>query len=412
MHIVDVAEFYAPLGGGVKTYIDAKLAFAAAAGHRVTVLAPGPEDREEVRPGGVVRYLKAPAIPVDRRYHLFAGVKRLHAELDALKPDVVEASSFMLGAVAVATWQGRAAREARRALVLHADFVAQHPQTWFRKLLPPAWVDGACFWYWGYLARLARRFDRVVAGTRWMQRRVAAEAGIAADMVPWGIDLELFRPEKRDEGLRAELLALLGLPAEARLMVAIGRHHHEKRWPMLFRAVARAGREVPLGLVQLGDGFDRARVERAAAAAGNVRLLGHVADRELVARILASADGFAHASRAETFGLVASEALASGTPLVLPDAGGCSDAADPAWGESYRAGDEADAARALVAFARRDPAALRAAACVGRRRRVISTAEHFARLFALYAGTVPPVAAEAVETGAEAPVALPGMAAA
>ena len=28
MHIVDVAEFYAPLGGGVKTYIDAKLAFA------------------------------------------------------------------------------------------------------------------------------------------------------------------------------------------------------------------------------------------------------------------------------------------------------------------------------------------------------------------------------------------------
>jgi len=49
MHIVDVAEFYAPLGGGVKTYIDAKLAF----GHRncvkVSVIAPGPEDRVEPR---------------------------------------------------------------------------------------------------------------------------------------------------------------------------------------------------------------------------------------------------------------------------------------------------------------------------------------------------------------------------
>lgn len=407
MHLVDVAEFYAPLGGGVKTYIDAKLAFAAAAGHRVTVLAPGPEDCEEERPGGVVRYLKAPAIPVDTRYHLFAGVARIHAELDALAPDMVEASSFMLGAVAVASWKGTAPK----SLVLHADFVAQHPQTWFRKILSPKAVDLGCFWYWGYLAALARRFDRVVAGTRWMQGRVAAEAGIAADMVPWGIDLALFTPARRDEGLRAELLALLGLPESARLIVGIGRHHHEKRWPMLFRAVARAGREVPLGMVQLGDGFDRARVEKAAAAAGNVRLLGHVADRELVARILASADGFAHASRAETFGLVASEALASGTPLVLPDAGGCSDAADPAWGESYRAGDERDAARALVAFARREPEALRAAAIEGRRTRVISTAEHFARLFALYAGTVPPSAA-VVEDVPDVPLAGEGVAAA
>ncbi|WP_448581584.1 glycosyltransferase [Thermaurantiacus sp.] len=386
MHIVDVAEFYAPLGGGVKTYIDAKLAFAAEAGHRVTVLAPGPEDRDEERPGGMVRYVKSPAIPVDRRYHLFAGVRCVHAALDALKPDMVEASSFMLGAVAVASWRGRVPK----SLVLHADFVAQHPQTWFRKLLSPELVDRGCFWYWGYLGALARRFDRVIAGTRWMQARVAKEAGIAADMVPWGVDLALFRPEKRDEALRAELLALLGLPPSARLIVGIGRHHHEKRWPMLFRAVARAGRAVPLGMVQLGDGFDRARVAKAAAAAGNVHLLGHVSDREMVARILASADGFAHASRAETFGLVASEALASGTPLVLPDAGGCSDAADPAWGESYRAGDEADAARALIAFARRNPMALRAAAAEGRRTRVISTAEHFSRLFALYAGTLPP----------------------
>lgn len=406
MHIVDVAEFYAPLGGGVKTYIDAKLAFAAEAGHRVTVLAPGPEDRAEERPGGVVRYLRAPAIPVDRRYHLFASVGPIHAALDALKPDMVEASSFMLGAVAVASWRG----PAPKSLVLHADFVAQHPQTWFGNLLSPRVIDRGCFWYWGYLHLLARRFDRVVAGTRWMQQRVAAEAGIAADLVPWGIDLDLFHPRRRDPALRAELLARLGLPETAWLIVGIGRHHPEKRWPMLFRAVARAGREVPLGMVQLGDGFDRVRVERAAAAAGNVRLLGHVADRALLARILASADGFAHASRAETFGLVASEALASGTPLVLPDAGGCSDAADPAWGESYRAGDERDAARALVALARRDRHALRAAAAQGRRTRVISTAEHFARLFALYAGTLLPVAEPmALPVGAAA---APGVAAA
>jgi alpha-1,6-mannosyltransferase len=393
MHIVDVAEFYAPLGGGVKTYIDAKLSFAARHGARVTVLAPGPEDREEVRPGGVVRYLKAPAIPIDRRYHLFAAPGRLHAELDALRPDVVEASSFMMGAVAVATWRGAKARAAKKALVLHADFVAQHPGTWFSGIFPPWFIDLGCFWYWGYLKAVAAGFDRLVAGTRWMAGRVKGAAGLSADVVPWGIDLALFDPARRDPVLRAELLESLSLPETGRLLVGIGRHHHEKRWPMLMKAVGAAGRVAPIGMVQLGDGFGRAAVEKAAAKAGNVRLLGHVPERETVARILASADGFAHASSAETFGLVASEALASGVPLVLPDAGGCTDAADPRWGESYRAGDWRAARDAVLRLSGREPAALFAAAREGRRARVISTDEHFRRLFALYGAPVPPASA-------------------
>lgn len=390
MHIVDVAEFYAPLGGGVKTYIDAKLAFAASHGARVTVLAPGPEDRDEVRPGGLVRYLKAPAIPIDRRYHLFGLPARLHAELDALKPDVVEASSFMAGALAVATWRGPHARAARKSLVLHADFVAQHPGTWFSGVFPPWFIDLGCFWYWGYLKAVAAGFHDVVAGTRWMAGRVKAAAGMTATVVPWGIDLTLFRPERRDPALRADLLARLGLPASGRLFVGIGRHHHEKRWPMLLRAMGAAGREAPVGMVQLGDGFGRAAVERAAERAGNVLLLGHVHDRDQVATILASADGFAHASSAETFGLVASEALASGVPLVLPDAGGCTDASDPRWGESYRAGDWRSARDAILRLLARGERDLFAAARDGRRSRVISTDEHFRRLFTLYGAPLPP----------------------
>ncbi|WP_448586281.1 glycosyltransferase [Thermaurantiacus sp.] len=391
MHLVDVAEFYAPAGGGVKTYIDAKLAFAARKGWRVTVLAPGPRDCEEERSGGTVRYIRSPAIPVDRRYHLFRSVAPVHAALDELRPDVVEASSFMLGAWAVATWRGRQAGHAVRALVLHADFVAQHAHTWFGWLLPFSFIDRACFWFWGPLKAIASRFDRVIAGTRWMAGRVWREAGIAAEVVPWGIDLATFRPENRDPALRAELLARLGLPGSARLLVGVGRHHHEKRWPTVFAAVGLAGRVVPVGMVQAGDGFDRARVERAARRAGNVGLLGHVEDRHALARLLASADAFIHGSRAETFGLVASEALASGLPLILPDAGGCTDAAHPAWSETYRAGDARSAAEAILRLAARDPGALSAEAARGRRTRVIDTSEHFERLFALYRGPRPPL---------------------
>ena len=66
-------------------------------------------------------------------------------------------------------------------------------------------------------------------------------------------------------------------------------------------------------------------MHKAAAAAGNVKLLGHVGDREKLARILASSDAMIHGSRAETFGLVASEGLAAGIPLILPSEGGCTD---------------------------------------------------------------------------------------
>ena len=42
MKVVDVAEFYADKGGGVRTYIHQKLEAGARLGHEVVVIAPGP----------------------------------------------------------------------------------------------------------------------------------------------------------------------------------------------------------------------------------------------------------------------------------------------------------------------------------------------------------------------------------
>ncbi|MBT1595339.1 hypothetical protein, partial [Klebsiella pneumoniae] len=64
-----------------------------------------------------------------------------------------------------------------------------------------------------------------------------------------------FSPALRDEELRAGLLAQCGLPPSAHLLVGIGRHHREKRWPMVIDAVSRAGTDLPVGLVLLGQGM-------------------------------------------------------------------------------------------------------------------------------------------------------------
>lgn len=390
LHIADVAEFYAPLGGGVKTYIDAKLAFAHEAGVKVTVIAPGPEDRVERRDGGQVIYVRAPAIPVDRRYHLFVRSGAVHRLLDELRPDVVEASSPWRGAWIVADWRGAAARRAHKALVMHADAVAAHPQVWFQNRLRADTVDRMCFWYWRYLRRTARAFDSVIVGSHWFGERISRHGGIRSALVPLGVDKQLFHPRRRDPELRRKLLAGFGLPPSAKLLVGVGRHHPEKQWPVVFRGVG-ALRDEGVAMVQIGNGFANAAVARAAGEAGNVALLGHIADRELLAGIMASADALVHGSRAETFGLVASEGLACGTPLVLPSEGGCTDAADPAWAETYVAGDAEGARDAIHRLLHRNPEELRVAAIAARRTHISTPERHFERLFSLYANRAPPM---------------------
>jgi alpha-1,6-mannosyltransferase len=73
---------------------------------------------------------------------------------------------------------------------------------------------------------------------------------------------------------------------------------------------------VPAVLVVAGDG-PRRRSLQAQAGRLPVRFLRHVADRGLLARLLASADVAIAPGPVETFGLSALEALASGTPVVV-----------------------------------------------------------------------------------------------
>lgn len=99
--------------------------------------------------------------------------------------------------------------------------------------------------------------------------------------------------------------------------------------------------------------------------------------------MMASADALFHGSTAETFGFVVAEALCSGTPLIVPAAGGAGDLARPAYAETYKPGDAQDAARAIVRFAARDRQALSTAAYEAGLQ-VGDIEPHFDRLFALY----------------------------
>lgn len=393
MRIVDVNEFYTPTGGGVRTYLDRKMGILADLGHELIVVAPGREDGVEERAGGGrIHWVKAPRLAFDRSYGMFWDAEPVTRQLDALDPDIVETSSPWRPAWIVANWQGRA----RKVFFAHNDNMGAYAQRWLEDVASRDQVERWFVWYTNYMDRFLARFDAFVTnGTELAKRHERRGMTVHAAM-PLGIDPGHFSPNLRDPKLRAALLAQLGLGEEAHLLLGVGRHHPEKRWPTVIDAVERAGERMPVGLMLLGDGVDRQVLARRIADSPHIRLFKPVYDRLRFAQIMASADALIHGSDQEPFGLVALEALASGLPLIVPDEGGAAEIAEPHFAETYRSRDARSAAAAIQRLFAREPAILRAA-CTHAASRVRTDHDHAVALVDYYRTLIdgPPRAAAA-----------------
>jgi alpha-1,6-mannosyltransferase len=381
MKIADVNEFYAERGGGVRTYVDAKLAAGAAMGHEVVVIAPGPTDAEERRGGGRVIWIRSRPMPVDPRYYLLLRQRAVHACLEREQPDVVEGSSPWTGGLFCARYAG----PALKSFVFHQDPVAVYGHTLLGRALGDARVDALCGGYFAYLRALSARYDLTLTSGAWLAERLRRQGLRAPEAVPFGVDKRLFTPAVASAELRRELLARCALGADASLLITVCRHHPEKRLGTLIEAVARVQERRRVGLLLVGDGPLRSWVERRASRVPEVCVVGRVEDRSALAAMLASSDALLHGSAAETFGLSIAEALCAGVPLVVPDQGGAAALAAAEYAELYTAGDVAGCAAAIDRLLSRDPVQLRAAAVAAGRDRVEASDTHFERLFALYA---------------------------
>ncbi len=380
IRIVDVCAFYAAAGGGVKTYVERKLKAGRPGGQEIIIVAPGETDaviREE--PGGCIMTLASPRFPLDRRYRYFDDETALHRLLDRLSPDLVEASSPWGSASMVGRWRGAALR----SLVMHADPLSAYAYRWFGGVASRDLIDRGFDWFWRRLRRLDSQFDLVVSASAGLSRRLGAGGLGKVVTIPMGVEPGIFSPFRRDEALRARLLARCGLEERSTLLVGIGRLAPEKRWPMVIEAVTAAGYDQPVGFLLFGDGRDRAKVVRAAANNPHVHLAAPITDRIELATILASADALVHGCEAETFCMVAAEARASGLPLIVPDEGGAADQFSQGQGGSYAARSPASLARTIGAFIASSPATHRARAVMAAPQ-VVDMDEHFDRLFATY----------------------------
>ena len=379
MRIVDVCAFYSPTGGGVRTYVDAKLRAASKFGHELIVIAPGRhEEVVRVGPGALIATIPSPRLPVDGRYRYFDDAKALHRTLDYWNPDHVESSSPWSSATMVGRWQGAATR----SLFMHSDPLAAYAYRWLGGIAPIQRIDRWFEWFWKHLRGLGMMFDAVIGCSGEYAGRLRSGGVQNVETIRLGVEGGIFSPALRSPQLRAAAFDALGLDEGGILLLGAGRFSGEKRWDLVIQAVGECARKLPVGLMLVGDGPKRHRLEILAERYPTVAVFGRVEDRAEFARFLASGDGLIHGCESETFCLVAAEARASGIPLIVPDRGAAVDQLVPGAGLTYPSGSERALQQAIVSFMERGTELQRGAAL--RECRVRSMDEHFAELFARY----------------------------
>ncbi|MFC8504590.1 D-inositol-3-phosphate glycosyltransferase [Pedococcus sp. NPDC057267] len=174
--------------------------------------------------------------------------------------------------------------------------------------------------------------DRLIANTLGERRELIELYAAEPDkvvVVPPGVDLELFSP-----GDRAAARAAVGLPQDAKVLLFVGRIQPLKAPEVLVEAAAELLARHPSWAGELvvailggpsGSGLEHPEsLQQLAQRLGvtpQVRFVKPVPRREL-AQWYRAADLVAVPSYSESFGLVAVEAQACGTPVVAADVGG------------------------------------------------------------------------------------------
>lgn len=140
-----------------------------------------------------------------------------------------------------------------------------------------------------------------------------------------GVDAETFSPKKRSGAARRELAAAAGIPESSVMTLYAGRLSPEKNIGLLAEMMGLLAKEriADYRLIVAGDGPMSKWLRDQGGQIGDRRIvqLGHL-DKERLADLYANADIFVHPNPREPFGIGPLEAMASGLPVVGPNAGG------------------------------------------------------------------------------------------
>ena len=173
---------------------------------------------------------------------------------------------------------------------------------------------------WAWFRHLHRLADRTLAPSTVTMESLVAHRFPRVHRWARGVDVLRYAPSARDEALRQHWS-----PQGKPIVGFVGRLAPEKH---VERLIALAAGDA-VQLVIVGDGVDERKLQSAMPTAVFTGALYG----EQLAAAYASMDVFVHTGEHETFCQVVQEAMASGLPVIAPDAGGPRDLVAP-----YRTG--------------------------------------------------------------------------
>lgn len=314
----DVTQSWSDVGGGVRTYLRHKRRHILDnTPHRHLLVVPGPRDSVELEGDGrgLTVTIASPRVPASPHYRLMLRNGAVRSVLADYRPDLIECQdAYNLPWAAIS----HARRFPATALVAAycTDFPTVYVKRPFAKWLGRPVGAAASRLCYHYCARLYRRFDAVFAMSENGGASKLRALGVAdVDVVPLGVELGQFSPEKRNPALRRSL----GLADPQPLLIYAGRLDMEKRPQVVVDAFRRLPESLGAGLLLIGDG--PLREQFTGLEAERIFAPGYCRDRDDLAAWLASADLYVSAMADETFGISVIEAQASGLPVVGVAAG-------------------------------------------------------------------------------------------
>ena len=311
MNIVMLTNTYLPHVGGVARSVAAYSAEYRRRGHCVLVVAPEFDNQ----PADEVDVVRIPAIQHFNGSDFSAVLPvsgLLTEELDAFQPDIVHAHHpYLLGMTAL-----RIARYRELPLVFtHHTLYEQY--THYVPLDSPAFIR--------FVIELSTHYPNLCDQVFAPSESIAAllcERGVKAPVtvVPTGVDLAHFA---RGDG--AGFRRKMGIPEAAFVVGHLGRLAPEKNLEFLAGAVACYLKSAPNAhFLLVGEGSSKPAIRavlQREGVSGRLHHAGILQPPEVVDAYHAM-DLFAFASRSETQGMVLTEAMAAGVPVVGLDAPG------------------------------------------------------------------------------------------
>ena len=279
------------------------------------LVVPGSKTEVETDVRSRIYSIRSPLVSRSSRYRALLNLRAIEEILERERPDLIESSDpYQIGWKAIAV--GRALK------VPVVGFYHSHfPEAYLKgtaRFLGKRGSHRAMKLTRAYVRKLYNRFQATLVPSETLADLLSEWGVHNVRPVRLGVNTEVFNPASYDAPATRQSL---GVEADQKLLLYVGRLAKEKNTQTLFRAfeLLRQRDRNKFHLLIIGDGPQRQRVQKlreSRSCGRNISWISYCADSADLARYYRAADLFVHPGVQETFGLVALESQACGTPVV------------------------------------------------------------------------------------------------